>query len=51
VGDQDKALWNAYVDSGGRPQFIVFDRDLTIQYKGSGRSGHKEAKDAALGLL
>jgi hypothetical protein len=51
VGDADKALWNAYVDTGGRPQYVVFDREMTIQFKGKGSSGHKDAEAVVLELL
>ena len=51
VADQDKSVWKAYVEGGGRPQYVVFDRDLTIVFKGKGSQGHADAEDAALELL
>jgi hypothetical protein len=51
LGDQDKSLWDAYVEGGGRPQYVVFDRDLNIVFKGKGPSGHGQAEEAVLDLL
>ena len=51
VADQDKSVWDAYVEAGGRPQYIVFDRDMTVVFKGKGSKGHADSKEAVLGLL
>ena len=51
LGDKDKSLWDAYVEGGGRPQYVVFDRDLTIVFKGKGSSGHSKAEEKVLELI
>ena len=33
LGDFDQEVWNLYRDGMPQPQYIVFDRDLTVQYK------------------
>ena len=51
MGDQEKSLWDAYVEGGARPQYVVFDREMTIVFKGKGTSGHDQAEEAVLELL
>ncbi len=41
--DEGNLISSEYMDDGGRPQFIVIDRDLTILYRGQGNQGHAEA--------
>jgi len=33
LGDLEQEVWAQYSEGMGQPQYIVFDRDLTIQYK------------------
>tara|TARA_Y100000589_G_C26622397_1_gene414688 strand:+ start:278 stop:520 length:243 start_codon:yes stop_codon:yes gene_type:complete len=51
VADQDRSVWNQYVDGGGRPQYVVFDREMNIVFKGKSRAGKAEAEEAVLELL
>ena len=51
VADQDRSVWTQYVDGGGRPQYVVFDREMNIVFKGKGRSGKTAAEEAVLELF
>ena len=51
VGDPDKEVWDQYRDGAIKPQYIVFDRDMTVIFKDYGDFGHGRAEDEILDLL
>ena len=51
LGDLDGDVWRQYAEGGRTPQYVVFDSDMEITYKGAGTSGHDEAKAEVLRLL
>jgi peroxiredoxin len=51
LGDIDLVVWNQYKDGDNKPQYIVFDREMNIVYRGRGAQGHDEAEAAVLTLL
>ena len=51
LGDPRSDVWNQYSEPDGRPQYIVFDRDMNIVFKGQGSGQHKKAQDAVLAEL
>jgi hypothetical protein len=51
LADTDNAVWDQYRDSRIQPQYVVFDRDMTILYKGQTDVAKEEAEALILGLL
>ena len=51
LSDIDREVWDQYAGPGGRPQYIVLDRDMTIMFKGAGISDHSAADAVVLDLL
>ena len=51
LGDLDEEVFDLYAEGSARPQYIVFDRGMTILYKGTGSSGHDAMEDVVLKAL
>ena len=51
LNDANDDVWNQYRSDQYKPQFIVFDRDLTIVDKGVGPEGIESSENAVLQLL
>ena len=44
-------VWNQYKDTDNKPQYIVFDREMNIVYRGRGVKGHSESEAVIVDLL
>lgn len=51
LGDFDEEVWNLYRDGMPQPQYIVFDRDLTVQYKNDRMNALDATMPVALSYL
>ena len=51
LNDSKKVVWNQYRQGSGKPQYILFDRDMTVLYKGTGNSGHAQVQELILAML
>ena len=51
LGDLDQAVWDQYNAGMGQPQYIVFDRDLTVRYKNNDRNALPAVEPIALSYL
>ncbi len=49
--DGEDLGYDAYRDGSGFPQFVVVDRELTVQYRGRSTDGHDEAEAVIEELL
>jgi hypothetical protein len=47
-GDYDDAVWDAYTETYGRPQFAVIDRDFDLVYVDRDLDGAEQAVMDAL---
>jgi peroxiredoxin len=45
LADSDEAVYFTYRGSdGGRPLYVLLDRDMIVRYRGTGRSAHDEVE-------
>jgi len=51
LDDSAETVYNQYRGGAGRPWYVVFDRDMTIVFKGVGTLAHEEATETVLDLL
>jgi hypothetical protein len=51
LGDTDFAVFNQYKEGDIKPQYVVFDREMNIVYRGHSEKGHGQSKAAVLALL
>jgi hypothetical protein len=51
LGDADLTLFNQYQEGDTKPQYVVFDREMNIVYRGHSQIGHGQSKAAVLALL
>ncbi len=51
LGDFDQEVWNMYREGMPQPQYIVFDRELTVQYKNDRINALEATKPIALSYL
>ena len=51
LGDLEQEVWDQYSSGFGQPQYIVFDRDLTVRYKNRMPDALPDVETAALSYL
>ncbi len=51
LGDPKMGVFVQYKQGTGKPQYVLFDRDMTVLYKGTGAVDHAEAQELILDML
>ena len=51
LGDLEQTVWDQYNSGPGQPQYIVFDRDLTVRYTNRMPGALPDVETAALSYL
>jgi hypothetical protein len=51
LADLEERVWQLYKEGDTVPQYVVFDQDMSIRYKGEGPDGKRDSEQTVEELL